>query len=360
MLSRRGVGCVRFAVRAMVFAAAVNGLAAGAESEGVAIRLGREIADAVEKVMPAVVVVRTEAIEYQLAQDLFYGRLYRIPQRQAGLGSGVVISADGHVLTCGHVVRNARQIEVVMHDGAIHPATVVGVDEASDLAVLKIKADKRRFTPIEPGDSDAIRVGEFVVAIGSPFSLASSVSLGIVSQKGRSLGLLPYEDFIQTDAPINPGNSGGPLVDLRGRMVGINGAIATSGPYSPGNVGIGFAVPSNLAMDIARAIIEKGRFDRPRVGIILGELDPETASRLTGRATAVVVHAVIKGSPADRAGMKPNDIILLVDGAEVGEIRDVQRAVMRHKAGQAVKFQILRDGRKQDLTMKAETEPAPR
>lgn len=198
-------------------------------SPGVARQLGREIAAAVEKVMPAVVVVRTEAVLYLVAQDRFRGWLYEIPRRLAGQGSGVIFRPDGHILTCHHVVDGAQQIEVALHNGTLYPARLVGSDPESDLAVLKIEPPPGGFPTVEAADSDAVRIGEFAIAVGSPFSLASSVTLGIVSQKGRSVGLLPYEDFIQTDASINPGNSGGPLVDVDGRLIGINDAITTAG-----------------------------------------------------------------------------------------------------------------------------------
>lgn len=175
-------------------------------SPGIARAMGREIAGVVEKVLPSVVVVRTEAIHYQIARDSLWGFLYSIPRRLAGQGSGVIISREGHVLTCNHVIHNAGEIEVVLHDGTLYPAKLVGRDESADLAVLKIDCERGNFTAIEPADSDEVRVGEFAIAIGSPFSLSSSVTIGIVSQKRRSVGFLPYENFIQTDASINPGN----------------------------------------------------------------------------------------------------------------------------------------------------------
>ena len=182
----------------------------------VARKIGEEIADAIEKVMPSVVVVRTEAIHHHISRDTFWGYLYSVPRRLVGQASGVIISKDGYVLTSNHVIQNAQEIEVVLHDGTLYSARLIGRDEATDLAVLKIDAEGITFAPIEAADSDEVRVGELAVAIGSPFSLSSSVTIGIISQKGRSIGLLPYEDFIQTDASINPGNSGGPLVDVEG------------------------------------------------------------------------------------------------------------------------------------------------
>ena len=191
------------------------------------------LADTVEKVMPSVVVVQTEAVRYTTAYDIFWRPVPGQPEIAAGQGSGVIIDKDGHVLTSHHVIDGADTIKVVLQDGTAFDAEVVGEDPHTDIGVVQIKdLGDYELIPIEPGDSDALRVGEFVVAVGSPFHLSSSVTLGIVSQKGRSMGVLPYEDFIQTDASINPGNSGGPLVDLNGRMVGINAVIQTAG--SPG------------------------------------------------------------------------------------------------------------------------------
>lgn len=319
---------------------------------GIAAALSGEIADAVEKVMPSVVVVRTEAVDYEIAQDVYRGYLYRVPRRLAGLGSGVIISAEGHVLTCHHVISQAASIEIVTSDSVIYKAELIGSDEASDLAVLKIKTQDPAFIPIEPADSDAVRVGELAIAVGSPFSLASSVTLGIISQKGRSVGMLPFEDFIQTDASINSGNSGGPLVDIHGGLIGINDMIITGSRVSMGNVGIGFAVPSNLAMDVARQIMDSGAFKRPRIGIAMGMLDPDAAGKLVGRPSAVVIAEVMKDSPAAEAGLKDGDVIVEVDGQSVQNMQDVQRIILRHKIDEPVRIYVLRDGKKLSFSLK--------
>lgn len=307
-------------------------------------RFGQEIADAVEMAMPSVVVVRTEAIHYFIAQDIFEMYPYHIPRRLAGQGSGVIINPEGYILTCNHVVKDAQEIEVVLHDGTPYPAKLIGCDAVSDLAVLKIDSDEC-FTPIQTANSDDVRVGEFAVAIGSPFSLSSSVTVGIISQKGRTVGLLPYEDFIQTDAPINPGNSGGPLIDVEGKMVGINSAIQTPSPYSRGNVGIAFAIPSNLAMDVANSIIEKGYYKRPRIGITIGQMNPTEAEKTLGRKFGVYVDTVLNDSPAYEAGIQAGDIIKEVDGDEVQTVKDVQRAIIMHKIGDNVKLIVVRDSK---------------
>ncbi len=314
-------------------------------SPGVMRQLGDSIADTVEKVMPAVVVVRTESVILRPARDPLWGDVYGIPEKLAGQGSGVIIDAEGYVLTSQHVIADARQVEVVLNDGAKFPAVIVGRDRLTDLAVLRIDAPGRRFVPAEAGDSDRLRVGEFVIAVGSPFSLGSSVTAGIVSQKGRAIGRLPYEDFIQTDAPINPGNSGGPLVDADGRVVGICAAIQTAGPFAGGNIGIGFAVPANLAMRIAESIIRTGVAERPWLGIQMLDIAEAPAGRFPAGEHGVLVGRVLDNTPAARGGLKTGDIILEVDGQAVTAGREVQRLVFKHRIGEIIKLRVRRGER---------------
>jgi serine protease Do len=319
-----------------------------AVSAGVAKAMGNAVADIVERVMPAVVVVRTEATRYRIAQDWFFGRIYRIPERLAGMGSGVIISKDGYILTNRHVIDGAAQIEVVLHDGNKYSAVLVGEDPQTDIAVLHIEdAQRKEFPFLEAGDSDALRVGEFVMAIGSPFSLRSSVTLGIVSQKGRSIGALPYEDFIQTDAAVNRGNSGGPLVNVDGKWVGINTMIQTAG-FSEGNIGISFAIPANLAMNVAQAIIKEGRWSRPWIGIVMEET-PD----------GVQIGRVLPQSPAARAGLAVGDLIRAADGADVREARDVQRIIMNRKAGDPINLRVVRGKKTIDVEVTTEAMPVP-
>jgi S1-C subfamily serine protease len=359
------VRCWAFDVRCSMFSLIVllgvllgAGISSFAASPNAARAMGTAIADAVERVMPAVVVIRTESVVYRPARDLFRGRIFGVPEWLEGLGSGVIINTNGYVLTSSHVIQKADIIEIVLNDGKKYRATLVGQDPATDLAVLKIQTEENKMFPtVEIGDSDALRVGEFVIAIGSPFSLDSSVTLGIVSQKGRYMGLLPYEDFIQTDASINPGNSGGPLVDVDGRMVGINSIIQVGGPQSQGNIGIGFAVPINMAMNVADSIIRTGKVIRSWIGVRLGKLSEEDYAQLPDIQQGVMVVEVIRRSPADKVGLKQGDIITQADGKPVSEPRDLQLMVIRHQPGDILKLVVFRLGKWLEVELPTEQMP---
>ena len=291
------------------------------------------IADAVEKVMPSVVVVRTEKTGERRVQLDLFGFLYRVETEQlSGEGSGVIIDERGYVLTSWHVLSGAREIEVVLNDGEKLSAKVVGFDQATDLAILKIESDGAGFPAVEFGDSDAVRVGEVAIAIGSPFSLQSSVTVGHVSQKGRRVEILPYEDFIQTDAAINEGNSGGPLINVDGRLIGVTAAIKTDAVER--GVGIAFAVPSNLAMVVAKSLIEKGMHEWPWVGAFFG-------------GDGAWVREVWRDTPAASAGMLRGDEILEVDGIAVKNEYDIKRIIFNHSVGETLRFTVLRDKKKQ-------------
>jgi len=300
---------------------------------------GNAIADVVERVMPSVVVIRTEKIAYKVGQNLF-GLTYRVPEQLRGEGSGVFIDRRGHLLTSWHVVAGAKQVEVVLNDERKLPARLVGFDRAADLAVLKVEGrNGEEFVPVEFGDSDAVRVGEVAIAIGSPFSLQSSVTVGHVSQKGRRVQILPYEDFIQTDAAINEGNSGGPLIDADGRMIGITTAKKTDEQRK--GVGIGFAVPSNLSMVVAKSIIETGKHEWPWVGAFFATVSPEYRKDVLGGA-GVVTLQVWRDTPAAKAGLLPGDVVMKVNGLEVVDEHDVEREIYNHSVGESVRFSVLR------------------
>lgn len=330
----------------VVLAVAVLGAARAAPPPVSAKMFGTAIADAVEKVMPSVVVIRTEAMKDYYVRDFWSYRRWAVPM--AGQGSGVVITKDGYILTNNHVIDEADKVEVVFSDGSKFPARIVGKDPNTDLAVVKIEDAKgRSFKSVQVGDSDTLRVGEFVIAAGSPLSLASSVSLGIVSAKGRTIGMLPYEDFIQTDAAINMGNSGGPLLDVDGHMVGINSVIQTAG--GEGSIGIGFAIPANLAMVVARSLIKDGKWQRPWIGIAMDAADKR-----------VSVTYVAEDGPASKAGIEVEDEILSVDGYDADTVQDVQRAILQRAAGQKVAVKVLREGKEKTLNIATEAMPPQR
>ena len=263
------------------------------------------------------------------------------PGGGGGLGSGVVMSADGYVLTNNHVVEGAGAIAVALGEGKPAPAKVVGTDPETDLAVLKI--DARELTPIALGDSDALQVGDVVLAIGNPFGVGQTVTQGIVSGTGRNrVGINTFENFIQTDAAINPGNSGGALVDAAGRLVGINTAILSP---SGGSLGIGFAIPVRTATDVMSQLIKEGRVARGWIGVEALDLTPALARELGVRASVgAVLVRLLKGGPADRAGMQPGDVVVSLNGRPVADTRDLINGTAAIKPGGQADFAIMRAG----------------
>ena len=297
------------------------------------------IADAVEKVMPSVVVIRTEKVLVRRQEmiDMFgFRRYYRdVPEQLAGEGSGVIIDERGYVITSLHVIANSQRREVVLNDGTKLPATVIGYDKATDLAILKIESEGVECRAVEFADSEKVRVGEVAIAIGSPFSLQSSVTVGHVSQKGRRVHILPYEDFIQTDAAINEGNSGGPLIDVDGRLIGINTARKTDDQEKA--VGIAFAIPSNLAMQIAKSLIETGTHEWPWIGASFYSVEKKYRQEIFGGA-GVVVSQVWNDTPAARAGLQPGAAVLKVNDIPVQDEHDIERIIYNKSVGDAVTF----------------------
>src|SRR3989338_5113680 len=281
-------------------------------------------ADAAQKALPAVVHIFTSQevkgprhpfINDPIFRHFFGDRFGEESQRRSGLGSGVVVSPEGYILTNFHVVDGADEIEVAHNDGRKYKARVVGSDPESDLAVLRIPAD-HQLPAIAFGSSDSLRVGDVVLAIGNPFGVGQTVTSGIVSALGRShLGINTFENFIQTDAAINPGNSGGALVDSNGHLVGINTAIYSQ---SGGSMGIGFAIPVSLARSVMEQIVKTGGVTRGWVGIEVQEITPELAEsfKLSGTEGALIA-GVMRGSPADKAGIRPGDILIQVGGKPV-------------------------------------------
>jgi serine protease Do len=278
----------------------------------------------------------------------FGGPVPRGPQRQRSLGSGFIIDADGSILTNNHVVENAQKIVVKLSDEQEYEAKVVGRDAKTDIAVIKINT-KNGLTAAGLGDSDNLEVGEWVMAIGNPFGLDSTVTSGIVSAKGRHIGQGPYDNFIQTDASINPGNSGGPLINLRGEVVGINTAIFSR---SGGNIGIGFAIPINLVKELLPQLRGKGKVTRGYLGVLIQKVTPEIAESLgMDRGRGALVANVSKDGPAEKAGVKVGDVIIEFDGKEIKDSGDLPIIVARTPVDRKVRMKVLRDKKELQLTV---------
>lgn len=289
-----------------------------------------------------------------LFRRFFGDNLPRQQRMESSLGSAVIMSPEGYLLTNNHVIAGADQIVVALKDGRETLARVVGSDPETDLAVLKI--DLKDLPAMTLGRSEKIRIGDVALAIGNPFGVGQTVTLGIISAKGRNrLGLNTYEDFIQTDAAINPGNSGGALVDAYGSLIGINTAIFSK---SGGSQGIGFAIPTQLAMDVMQAIIEHGRVIRGWLGIEVQPLTPELAESfgLEGRP-GIVVAGLYRDGPAQKAGLQLGDVILTIDGEEAGDGRRSMNQVARNKPGQQIALDVLRNG--EVITLNAEVGVRP-
>ncbi|WP_319408956.1 DegQ family serine endoprotease [uncultured Desulfosarcina sp.] len=265
--------------------------------------------------------------------------------KQRSLGSGFIIDDSGFIVTNNHVIDDADQIKVILADDKEFDAELVGRDPKTDLALIRIEGAKN-LKPLELGNSEKLKVGTWVVAIGSPFGLEQTVTAGIVSAKGRIIGSGPYDDFIQTDASINPGNSGGPLLNMDGEVVGINTAIIASGQ------GIGFAIPINLAKGIIDQLKDKGEVTRGWLGVGIQDLTPELADYYGLKAEkGVLVTQVFEGDPADKAGIKVNDVILSVDGQNVTTGRELSSMIANTPVGHQTKIDLIRDGKKKALTV---------
>lgn len=331
-------------------------------------RAGRHasLADMVEAVGPSVVQIETipEARVRRMAapfhggglDELFGGRApERDPRAKKALGSGFIVDEAGVVITNNHVVDGAERVMVTLSDGRKLPGRVLGRDAKTDIAVVRIDGDGR-FPAVAWGDSDRMRVGDDVFAVGSPFGLGNTVTAGIVSARGREIGAGPYDDFLQVDAAINSGNSGGPLFDAGGRVIGVNTAI-----FSPsgGNVGIGFAIPAQLARDIAQQIVAKGGVERGRVGVVLQDLTPDIVEGL-GLADdqGALIADVEPAGPAARSGLASGDVVTRFAGQAIGDGRDFARAVAAAKAGSRVPVTVIRDGRAVELALRIGTDRA--
>jgi Do/DeqQ family serine protease len=301
--------------------------------------------------------------ENPLLQDPFFRRFFNLPQRSQpeeretqATGSGVIVDAqNGYILTNGHVVDNATKIEVTTKDNKRFTAKLVGRDTEADVAVLQIPAQNLTAVPL--GDSDRLQVGDFVLAVGNPFGLGQTVTSGIVSALGRSgLGIEGYEDFIQTDASINPGNSGGPLVNLHGQVVGVNTAILAPGG---GNIGIGFAVPINMARRVMDQIIRYGEVKRGRIGVAIQDLTPELAQAMSTHQTeGAVIARVETGSPAEQAGLRTGDLVVAANGTAVHSGTQLRNTIGLARIGDQVTLTIDRRGSEISIPVRIEAATA--
>jgi serine protease Do len=358
-----------------------------ADNHAYAKGLGSTFADISQKVSPAVVVINIwysdepredasgEGGEGGAPFEFFFPQPRGGPRQPQGggrgfdstrpdsQGSGFIVNADGTIYTNNHVIDKADRIEVKLKDGTKVPAQVVGVDPNSDVAVLKINAKSLK-TPLavaELGDSDASRVGEWAIAIGAPFGLEYSVTVGVISAKGRTGFSMDsskpiYEDYIQTDATINPGNSGGPLVDIEGRVIGVNTLIRTQ-PGIGGfyNTNTGFAIPINMAHKNAQQIIAQGRVIRPWLGVKIQGIDQvgeEVRARLVGVNSGVMIQGIDPETPASKSDLKPFDVVTEIDGAKVGTAKELQSEVLKKKVGQTVKLSVVRNGKTISVDLK--------
>jgi len=290
--------------------------------------------------------------------DPFFRRFFGVPETPRkfkrelkGLGTGMIMDSKGHILTNNHVVAGATQIQVLLASGEQYPATVVGTDPKTDLAVIQISA-KKSLPQVSFGDSDKVAVGEWVVAIGHPRGLDQTVTQGIISAKHRTEIMDPssYQDFLQTDAAINPGNSGGPLLNLRGEVIGVNAAIVSQ---SGGYEGIGFAIPSKMALYIAQQLIARGKVERGWLGVSVQDLTPELAKSLDAEgAKGALIAEVVKGGPAEKAGIKKGDIVIAYREKEITNASTLRNEAAIGPIGQEAKLTVLRKGKKEELTVK--------
>jgi serine protease Do len=320
-------------------------------------------APVVKNVLPSVVNISSSKVvkvDHQMGQQMeplfrqFFGDgegQFQTPRdrREKSLGSGVIVSPEGYILTNNHVVDGASEVKVTLYDKREFEAKIVGTDPKTDVAVLKIDASNLK--PVTLGDSSKVEVGDTALAIGNPFGVGQTVTRGIISATGRgNLGIEDYEDFIQTDAPINPGNSGGALINDRGELVGINTAILT---HSQGSEGIGFAVPVNLARQVMDEILKNGKVERAYMGILPQDMTPEMAKAFGQKdARGVVVGDVTSNSPAQESGVRRGDILLEVNGKPVANANELRMTISMMQPGTDVKLKVLRDGSEHEISVK--------
>lgn len=364
-----GFAVVALIVAGLFFSIASQGGCAS-RSKDEFVGFPQSFADLAAKVKPAVVNISTTSTVKMAGNPFkqFFGQndggqmdpfdgffkhfFNEVPDRemkQKSLGSGCIISQDGYIITNNHVVENADEIKVKLSDGREFKAKVIGRDSKTDLALIKISSTFEKLPILSLGDSDKMRVGDWVLAVGNPFGLEQTVTQGIISATGRVIGSGPYDNFLQTDAPINPGNSGGPLVNLKGEVIGINTAIV------PGGQGLGFAIPSSLAKSITAQLREKGKVTRGWIGVSIQNVTPELAKSFGMKeARGALIGDVVKGSPAEKAGLVTGDIIVSFDGKKIQNSTDLPRLVAGTAVGSTVQLVVLRDNKESTHTIKVE------
>ncbi len=350
-------------MKGLFLALAVTMLPLGAMAQSAARAMQDEFAAVAEKSTPAVVVVRTgrhvtrrvrTGNAYEDLYNYYYGRgEVRRQLVPTGQGSGFFINENGYILTNFHIVKDQEYFQVTLHDGREFDAVLAGEDPLSDLAVLKIDA-KEKFPFLTFADSDKVKPGYWAIAIGAPFSLSYTVTVGVVSHNRRTVGMNPHENFIQSDASINPGNSGGPLLDIDGKVIGVNDFILTP---QGGNIGLSFAIAGNLAKRIGEDLINYGKVERSWIGVGMAELSA-TAKKEFNLPYGVVINQLYRNSPAQRDGLKTGDIILEIDGLKADQLNQVRLQILSHRPGEKIKFLIKRDNKEQEITVTAGTMPS--
>ena len=324
-------------------------------SGGILESFERELTKVVDKVSPSVVTIfAVQEVEFNPFED--FDLPFRFPiepfrQERRSLGSGVIVKYEKgkiYILTNNHVVEGAKRVTVRFDRHTEKRAKIVGTDPKTDIAVIEVDAEgiddiESRIAKL--GDSDKVRVGQLAIAIGNPYGLERTVTVGVVSALKRSIGITQYESYIQTDAAINPGNSGGPLINIHGEVIGINTAIVASGQ------GLGFAIPINLARWVMEQILEHGKVVRGWLGVVIQEITPDIAEAI-GVKEGILVAQVMKGSPADKAGLKVGDIIIALNGRKLEDVRDLQLSIMKTKPGTEVTLTIIREGKRKEIKVK--------